>query len=227
MAKKRKRLNVRKLFVFILFFYLCGYFGYTLFKMPIKNIIISGSYYLKDYEIIETAGIKNYPAMLNLNSKKLEAKIKKLSLVKDVKISKNYKFQLKIKIIENKVVCIYNNNYLLEDGTSISMDTKYAGIPTLVNYTPEDVLKEFLKGLGEIDYGVIGGISEIVYSPSVNEKEEIIDNTRFILKMNDGNTIYINNNKISLLKQYQKIYASLENNQGILHLDSGGYLEVK
>lgn len=226
MAKKRKRLNVRKLFVFILFFYLCGYFGYTLFKMPIKNIIIDGTYYLKDYEIIEAAGIRNYPAMLSLNSKKVEDKIKSLSLVQDVKVSKNYKFQLKIKVVENKVVCIYNNNYLLEDGTSISMDTKYGGVPTLVNYTPEDILKDFLEGLGEIDYGIISGISEIVYSPSVNKNEEIIDDTRFILKMNDGNTVYINNSKISLLKRYQKIYASLDD-QGILHLDGGGYLEVQ
>ena len=45
--------------------------------------------------------------------------------------------------------------------------------------------------------------------------------------MNDGIIVYVNTAKINLLKQYQKIYASLEDKKGILHLDSGGYLEVK
>ena len=43
--------------------------------------------------------------------------------------------------------------------------------------------------------------------------------------MNDGNSVYINIYKLNNLKYYQKIYASLNNKKGILHLDSGSYLE--
>lgn len=229
MAKKKKKLNVRKLFVFILFLYLFFAFFYTLIKMPIKNIIITGNNLVKDYEIIEAADIKDYPSILTLKTRKIKKELESMPLIKTAEVKRNLKFQLKINITENKIVCLYKSTdkYLLDDGSSLDNNKTYEGIPTLINYTPEDVLKEFLSGLGTLDYGTIGGISEISYSPTTNEKNETIDSTRFILKMNDGITVYVNTAKINLLKQYQKIYASLEDKKGILHLDSGGYLEVK
>jgi hypothetical protein len=139
------------------------------------------------------------------------------------------KFQIKITVNELKIICLdkNNNKLLLENNTSIDNTYSYAGIPTLINYTKEDVLTEFLKGMGELDYGTLSGISEIEYSPSVNNEGATVDETRFLLKMNDGNLVYINLSKLSTLKYYQKIYASLDDKQGILHLDSGEYMEVK
>ena len=45
--------------------------------------------------------------------------------------------------------------------------------------------------------------------------------------MNDGNIVYISTDKLEIMNKYQKIYASLGNKKGILHLDNGNYLEVQ
>ena len=227
--KKKKKLNIKRLFVFLLFIYLVVSGIIRLINEPIKNIIITGNNLVTDKEIIDSAGIKNYPAFISLNINKMKDKIKDNPLISDVDIKRNYKFQVKINVTELKIICLdkNNNNYLLEDGTSISNNNLYEGIPVLINYTKEDVLKEFLKKMGEIDYGTLSGISEIEYSPSISSDEKVVDETRFLLKMNDGNLVYINLSKLSNLKYYQKIYASLGDNKGILHLDSGSYLEEK
>ena len=155
--KRKKKLNVRKLFVFILFFYLVGYGVYYILSEPVRNIIISGTTYINDADVIEVAGLKNYPAYSSLRNSKLKKKIKSLPLVEDVSIKRNLLFQLKIKIKEKKVICVYddNNKILLSDGSQIDNDSNIVGIPSLVNYTKEDVLKKFLSGMGNLDYGII------------------------------------------------------------------------
>lgn len=225
--KKKKRLNVKRLIVFILIIYLIVTGTLKLIKEPIKNIIIKGNYYVTDTEIIELANLKNYPAFISLNSKKIKNNLKTNKLITDVSIKRNLKFQVIITITEQKIICLSraNNVLLLADGSSIPNNNEYLGIPTLINYTKEDVLKDFLEGMGKLDYGTLSGISEIEYSPSKGKDDSIVDETRFLLKMNDGNQVYINTLRLSNLKYYQKIYASLDNKKGILHLDSGSYLE--
>ncbi len=225
--KKKKRLNVKRLIVFILIIYLFVSGTIKLINEPIRNIIITGNYYVSDYEIIESAGIKNYPAMMKLNITKMKEKIKENPLIREVDIKRNLNFTLNINVKELKVICLdrTNNEYLLSDGTRTPNNNIYIGLPTLINYTKEDVLKTFLKKMGELDYSIISEISEIEYSPSTNTDDKVVDETRFLLKMNDGNKVYINTSKLNNLKYYQKIYASLNEKKGILHLDSGSYLE--
>lgn len=227
--KKKKRLNVKRLFTFLLIIYLIVFGIYKFFNEPVRNIIIKGNYLVKDVEIINNAGIKNYPPLLSLNINKIKKNIKKNPLISDVSIKKNFKRQLIIEVKELKVICLdrSNNRYLLEDNSSIEFTESYLGIPTLINYTKEDVLKEFLKEMGMLDYNIITSINEIEYLPSTNANDEIVDETRFLLKMNDGNSVYINLNKLKNLKYYHKIYANLGDNKGILHLDSGEYMEVQ
>lgn len=227
--KRKKKLNVRKLFVFILFFYLVGYGVYYVLSEPVRNILISGTTYINDADVIEVAGLKNYPAYSSLRNSKLKKKIKSLPLVEDVSIKRNLLFQLKIKIKEKKAICVYddNNKILLSDGSQIDNVSNIVGIPSLVNYTKEDVLKKFLSGMGNLDYGIISSISEIEYSPDKSSTGSILDETRFMFRMNDGNIVYINLDKLDNMKYYFKIYASLNNKKGILHLDSGDYMEVK
>ena len=81
--------------------------------------------------------------------------------------------------------------------------------------------------MGNLDYGIISSISEIEYSPDKSGTGSILDETRFMFRMNDGNIVYINLDKLNNMKYYFKIYASLNNKKGILHLDSGDYMEVK
>lgn len=223
--KKKKKLNIIKLLVFILIFYIIIYSTYSLFNMKIRNIVIKGNTYLKDYEIIEQANIKYYPPMLTLNKNKTINKLKELDLISDATIKKSFDFTLTIEIVEKKIILEYDNNYYLSDGSKIK--GSYLGTPTLVNYVPEGTLKKFLNEMGKLDYDIINSISEIEYSPTKNSDGNITDEDIFIFKMNDGMIVYISTDKIDIMNKYQKIYASLGDKKGILHLDKGNYLEVQ
>ncbi len=223
--KKKKKLNIIKLLVFILIFYIIIYSIYSLFNMKIRNIVIKGNTYLKDYEIIEQANIKDYPPMLTLNKNKTINKLKELDLISDATIKKTFDFTLTIEVVEKKIILEYDNNYYLSDGSKIK--GSYLGTPTLVNYVPEGTLKKFLNEMGKLDYDIINSISEIEYSPTKNSDGNITDEDIFIFKMNDGMIVYISTDKLDIMNKYQKIYASLGDKKGILHLDKGNYLEVQ
>ena len=223
--KKKKKLNIIKLLVFILIFYIIIYSIYSLLNMKIRNIVIKGNTYLKDYEIIEQANIKDYPPMLTLNKNKTINKLKELDLISDATIKKSFDFTITIEVVEKKIILEYDNNYYLSDGSKIK--GSYLGTPTLVNYVPEGTVKKFLNEMGKLDYDIINSISEIEYSPTKNSDGNITDEDIFIFKMNDGMIVYISTDKIDIMNKYQKIYASLGDKKGILHLDKGNYLEVQ
>lgn len=223
--KKKKKLNIIKLLVFILIFYIIIYSIYSLLNMKIRNIVIKGNTYLKDYEIIEQANIKDYPPMLTLNKNKTINKLKELDLISDATIKKSFDFTITIEVVEKKIILEYDNNYYLSDGSKIK--GSYLGTPTLVNYVPEGTLKKFLNEMGKLDYDIINSISEIEYSPTKNSDGNITAEDIFIFKMNDGMIVYISTDKLDIMNKYQKIYASLGDKKGILHLDKGNYLEVQ
>lgn len=223
--RKKKRFNYIKFIVFVLIFYLIGYGLYYLFKVPTKNIIILGNNLVSDNVIIDKAGVKNYPALLSINKRKIKNNLKDIDLVYDVKVKKTIKFELIIEIVENKVICEYDNIYYLSDGSKV--EGSYIGVPILINYVPENTLNKFLSSMNELDYDIIGSIGEIKYSPNIDDNGNITDEEIFIFNMNDGNIVYISIDKIDVMKKYQKIYASIGDKKGILHLDKGNYLEVQ
>lgn len=222
MAKKKvkRRLNVKAFIVFLLVIYLIVMIIYYFLSMPIKNIYIIGTKNISDHEIIEAAGIKEYPSIIKINSFKMKEKIKKLDYVQDVKIKRNLRGKITIKIEEAKIL-FYNKNInklVLSNGKEINDNDKY-GYATLINYVPKNIYKKLITSLNKIDEDVLSSISEIEYSLS-KSKDKVIDDTRFILRMNDGNTVYINLINIKNLNKYQSIYATLNNVSGIVYLDS-------
>ena len=62
-------------------------------------------------------------------------------------------------------------------------------------------------------------ISEIEYQPWKSE-DIIVDDTRFFLRMNDGNVIYVNLINWDKLDNYMTIYSTLGGSKGVLQLDS-------
>ena len=64
-------------------------------------------------------------------------------------------------------------------------------------------------------------ISQIEYVP--NE----VDDERYLLYMNDGNSVYITLSKITKINQYGSIVNQMEGRNGIIYLDSGDYVELK
>ena len=87
--KKKKKLNVKRLILLLLILYLIVMLCYAIISMPIKNIYIKNTKLLKDNEIIEVSGIKNYPGIFKISSKKMEDKIRTLDLVSGVKVKKS------------------------------------------------------------------------------------------------------------------------------------------
>ena len=220
---KRRKFNIKKFSLFI-FFLLCIIIGiYYLLKMPIKNIIISGTYYLSDELIIEASGIENYPSFIKTTKTSLEKKLKIIDIIKDVQIHKKWGGILEIEVTEKKILFVERSTgkYILEDKTEEDLTYQINGIPTLINFVVDDIKDKLIEKLSEVDYEVITKISEIEYSPTTYDEE------RFILYMNDENTVYITLNKIDEFKKYIEIKKQLEGKKGILYLDSGNYFEIK
>ena len=222
MAKKKvkRKLNIKAFIVLLLVIYLIAMLIYYFLSMPIKNIYIKGTENISDYEIISVAGIKEYPSIIKMNSKKIKEKIKKIDYVEEVKIKLNLLGKLTIEIKEAKVL-FYNRNtekLVLSNGKEITDDNQY-GYASLINYVPKDIYEKLIKSLNKIDSDVLNSISEMEYSVS-KSGEKVIDDTRFIFRMNDGNTVYINLINIKNLNKYQSIYATLNNVLGIVYLDS-------
>ena len=210
MAKKniKRKLNIKAVIVCILIIYLFCMVIYYFLSMPIKNIYITGTTNLSDNEIIHAAGIKNYPSIIKLN------------YVDDVKIKRNIFGKLTIDIKEANILFYNRNNnkLVLSNGKEIAEDNSY-GYASLINYVPKNIYKKLITSLDKIDDDILKSISEIEYSIS-KSNDKIIDDTRFILRMNDGNTVYINLINIKNLNKYQSIYATLNNVAGIIYLDS-------
>ncbi len=193
----------------------------VLLKVNVKNISVKGTDYLKDSQIIKEAGLTDGIKFFGFTSNSLCAKIKENPLVKTCKINRSIDFKIEIEIEENVPLFYYANeqSIVLSDGTKLESNANNYGIPTLINHTDEEVLKDFIAGLNDVKSDIIRSISEIEYSPSASKEGVYIDKERFVLIMNDGNTVIINNRKLETLNYYETIYASIGNKKGTFNFD--------
>lgn len=226
MRKKEKRVkrkfNPLKFLSFVAFIIICYFFTMYLLDIKTKNIVVLNNSYYSDEEIIETAGIENYPKFLALNTNKIKKKLLKLDLIENVTIKKKWNFILELTIKEKKVLYLVRseNKYRLSDNNLYDIDALVV-VPTLINYVPESNEKKFVNAFKNIDNNIISMISEIEYSKTS------YDSDRFLLYMNDGNMVYVTTSKLNSLNKYVEIVKKLENKKGILYLDSGNYFEIK
>ena len=220
--RKIKKFNLKKFLIFLILFIVIAIILRIFLNMKLKNIIVLNNNYYNDEEIIETAGLDNYPKFFLINKKKIVKKLKKLDLVEDVKVTKKYGCILEINVKEKKILYYdrSNNVYKVSDDNNYELNN-IKGIPTLINYIPADIAKKFVKEFMKIDSNVISLINEIEYDKTAYDSE------RFLLTMNDGNTVYINISRLHLLNKYIDIVKKLDNKKGILYLDSGNYFEIK
>lgn len=216
---KRRKLSFKKLFVFLIFILFSCFVIGQVYKIPIKNIFIENNYYLTDQEIIEAAGISDYPSALKNTSSTIKKKLLKNSLIRDVVIKKNFFTKVYIKVYENRPLFYNksNNKYVLMNGTEI--DKAYT-VPTLINYTPEDKYKVFVDRMSTISIDVLNRISEIEYTPNN------VDKNRFLFYMTDGNAVYITLNNFDIVNNYIDIIRKFDNKKGVLYLDSGVYFKI-
>ncbi len=220
---RRKRFNIWKFLFVLLFLYIIVNIFIYLFNLPIKNIVVLNSNYLSDEQIIETAKTENYPSFIRTLGSTIEKRLKKLDLVNDVKVKKEWGFVLKINITEEKILYQERSTGLYVLGSNKTLQTidNINGIPVLINFVPDDVLTKMNESFNKLSQSTICKISEIEYSPTTYDDE------RFLLYMNDKNLVYITLSKIENLNKYVSIKEKLNNKTGILYLDSGNYFEIK
>lgn len=218
----KKKIKISGLLFLLVFVILFTFIFYNVINLPIKHIYITGNDHVSDNDIINITGIKYYPPIYKLNKKEMKESILALPLVKDVEIKKSIFGKLQIDILEYKILFLNKstNELVLSNNKSIANDYEYTRVPTLVNYVPDTIYSELITGLGGIDYDILTSISEIEYSKSTNKEGEVIDDKRFILRMNDGNTVVMNTVNIKRLNSYNTIYSSLSDELGTIYLDS-------
>lgn len=218
--KKKKKINFKGLIVILLIIYLIGSVLLYVFKMPVRNVVIKNNNIVSDMEIIKTAGVKEYPPLIKVNKLVVRKKLMKNTIIKDVKIKKSLLGKVTIIVNERKPL-FYNRNLnklILSDNVSTN-DIITSSIPSLINYVPEEIYLDFVEDFDKIDKSVIGMISEIEYQP-LYSNEKIIDDKRFLLRMVDGNNVYINTVNIEQLNNYPDFFATLDGKKGTLNLDS-------
>ena len=220
--RKKKNKKVKKIFKFLGLAVILALISYGIINIKIKNIYVKGNNILSDQEIIELAGIENYPKLFSIPIIKMENKIKLNQIIESVKVKKNLFGRVDIEVKEYNMLLTdeVDNSIYLSNNKKITMDEQVIGIPTLINVVDSDVLKSFLKKLDTIDRDILAKISEIEYSP--NE----YDNELFLFYMNDGNYVYINTSRLSNINKYEGMLSELEGKKGILYLDSGNHFEV-
>lgn len=221
MAKQKKKVKVRfdRIFLFLLFLAALGFGIYGLFHLRISNIYIKGNQYLTDQQIIELAGISNYPSTFQNTSRKLEKRLASDTYIKSAKVSKNWFTKVTITVDENRPLFYYETNHqtILLDGTSVD---KTYNVPTVLSYITDSYYESFIKKMGELDVDILMRISEIRFLP--NE----VDDNRFLLSMSDGNYVYVNIATFDKLNKYLTIMENLPSEKGILYLDYGNNFEI-
>lgn len=219
---KKKRLNVARTLVFVLFIYIIVCFGMYIYKEPVKHYNITGNEVISDIEIIRSLKLEDYPSFISINTRNLEKTLVKDKLVKSADVSYGWNFKLNIKIEENIPVFIIkgSNMVVLSNGEQIEKNSDFIGLPILLNSTPNEVMKILADELSQIDEGIRVMISEIEYAPTYDAMGRVIDDKRFLLSMNDKNMVYITAKKTEVLNEYLNIisnYKIVKN--GTLFLD--------
>jgi len=224
MAKKlvkRKKLKVFRLLIFLLITGILVFLVYLLLNSHIKNINIIGNTYTSDEEIMQTADLTDYPPFFLTLSSKIATKIKKLPTIKKVTIKKGFFNVLTIYIEEYKIAFKdeQSNSYVLSNGQKIKLKEEIP-VPKLINTITKDKYESFIEETLNIKKNILSKISEIKYVPNEYDKD------RFLLYMNDGNSVYLTLTKFEMINYYNKVLPQLEGRKGILYLDSGNHFKI-
>ena len=217
--KKKRRLKVRNVLLVLTLITIILLGLAFLTDVKINNIVIKGNVLYSDWEIIEKAGLDDYPSSLKTLSSKIEGRLEEDAYIKEVKVERPSLTKVVIKVDENLPLFYYlpAQKTILADKTEVLENFP---VPTVINYVPDKVYEKFLKAIASINYDIVKRISEIKYDP--NE----VDEGRFFLTMNDGNQVYLTLNSFEKIDDYLDIIKEFDNKKGILYLDSGEYFVV-
>lgn len=217
--KKKRKIRYDRILIFLVIVIFIVISFTFLFNLKISNIYILNNSFLTDQEIIEIAGISDYPETLKNLSVQIEDRLKNNIYIKDVKVYKKGLTKVYIDVVENKPLFYYESSKktILTDGRET--DEKFV-VPTVINYITDNYYEAFINEMANLDENILKRISEIQFSPND------VDDNRFLLTMTDGNYVYVNISTFNKLNKYISIIEELPNKNGILYLDYGNNFEI-
>ena len=226
MSKKvKKKIKIKWVPFFILCIALLSlYFCYELLiSFRITNIYVEGNTLLKDQEIIELAGISDYPSFFKTTSKSIENKVRNSPYITNVSVKKKFFGQVILKVEEAIPLFINSEGKMVLSNKKEVENDRNLVLTTLLNYTPDTKYEKLIEELTKTLEDVRLKISEIKYEPTERDKD------RFLLLMDDGNEVYLTLTKFDRINYYDNILEelNLECQKGILNLDSGNHFELK
>ncbi len=224
MAKKLVKRRKIKIFHFLIFLIVVGilvFSVYIILSSPIKNINIRGNIYLSDEEIIEKAGLKDYPSFFLTLSHQMKQNLEKLPIVKNVIIKKGLFNTLTIHVKEYRIILKngLTDKYILENGDELALDFDCV-VPKLTNSVVKEKYQKLIEEFLTIHSDVLEKISEVKYVPNEYDKD------RFLIYMSDGNSVYLTLTKFDMINYYNQVLQQIEGKKGILYLDSGNHFKI-
>lgn len=226
MAKKvKKKVKIKVMpFLILIISFIVLFFSYRLVvSFRISNIYIKGNEILKDQEIIELAGISDYPSFIKTTKKKVQNMLKGSPYIIEATVKKKFFGQITISVQEATALFINSNGKVVLSNKSEVENDKNLILPTLINFTPDVKYSELIKKFALVKEDIRLKISEIKYEPTEQDKD------RFLFLMDDGNKVYLTLTKFDRINYYDTILEelNLECQKGILNLDSGNHFELK
>ena len=186
--KKKKRLKLIPFLLFVLVITGTFFLVDVLLDTRIENIVIKGNKIVTDQQIIDEAGLSNYPSFYKTTSYNIKKALEKNSFIKEVKIKRSFYHVITIEVSEYKVLLKKETTgkLVLENMNEVTTDQEIPyTVPRLVNDVPKDKYSKLLKNLLKVKKSVRSSISEFYYDPNEFDKD------RFLLYMDDGNSVYL------------------------------------
>ena len=220
MAKRVKRkIKIGNLVRFLVILIIIFSSIYLVLNSNIKNIIITGTKYLSDEEVLKESKLNDYPSFFLTLDLSIKNNLKKNNLIKEVKVKRKIFNEIELNIKEYKIVLSYKDKYVMENGKMIDYKNDLR-VPKLINNVDDKILKDLAVSLTDVHEDVLGKISEIEYVPNTYDKG------RFLLYMNDSNSVYLTLTKFDKINYYDDVLEQLEGKKGFLYLDSGNHFKI-
>ena len=227
MAKKivkKTKIKLLPCFMVLLFFVALSFGVYYFVHLPIQNLIVEGTSYLKDDYILNFAGVRDYPSFYLISTRGIEDKLEESPYIQKAEVKREFFHVLVLDIKESKPLFINNTNKTVvfsnKEEVPVSEEIDLFRIPRLINYVPDNKYRSFIKGMTDIKTDILGKISDIEYQPNDYDKD------RFLLYMDDGNMVYLTLTKFDMINYYNDVLSQLENRKGILYLDNGNHFQI-
>ena len=227
MAKKivkKTKIKLLPCFMVLLFFVALSFGIYYFVHLPIQNLIVEGTSYLKDDYILTLAGVRDYPSFYLISTRGIEDKLEESPYIQKAEVKREFFHILVLDIKESKPLFINNTNKTVvfsnKEEVPVSEEIDLFRIPRLINYVPDNKYRSFIKGMADIKNDILGKISDIEYQPNDYDKD------RFLLYMDDGNMVYLTLTKFDMINYYNDVLSQLENRKGILYLDNGNHFQI-